>query len=160
MLDTFACSGALIWLFSPAWDAVELTLKAGFICLFVVDDPTYLGATIMVAQALCLSIFNLSPTQKTCLFTDGNKAKCLLHRCKQIMGISKQSLKLVPLSGQTSVCSGQKIIVALPPNSLVDLSSIFELQWYKWRRNRNSYQCSKYVQKAYFPRNTASFIET
>ena len=30
--------------------------------------------TIVVAQALCLSIFNLSPTQKTCLFTDGNKA--------------------------------------------------------------------------------------
>ena len=28
----------------------------------------------MVAQALCLSIFTLSPTQKTCLFTDGNKA--------------------------------------------------------------------------------------
>ena len=25
-------------------------------------------------RALCLSIFNLSPTQKTCLFTDGNKA--------------------------------------------------------------------------------------
>ena len=25
-------------------------------------------------QALCLSIFNLSPTQKTCLFTHGNKA--------------------------------------------------------------------------------------
>ena len=34
------CSGALIWLFSPAWDAVKLTLKAGFICPFVVDDPT------------------------------------------------------------------------------------------------------------------------
>ena len=28
----------------------------------------------MVAQALCLTIFNLSPTQKTCHFTDGNKA--------------------------------------------------------------------------------------
>ena len=28
----------------------------------------------MVAQALCLSFFNLSPTQKTCLLTDGNKA--------------------------------------------------------------------------------------
>ena len=68
------CSGALIWLFSPAWDAVKLTLKVGFICPFVVDDPTDLGATIVVAQALCLSIFNLSPTQKTCLFTDGNKA--------------------------------------------------------------------------------------
>ena len=68
------CLGALIWLFSPAWDAVKLTLKAGFICPFVVDDPTDLGLTIMVAQALCLSIFNLSPAQKTCLFTNGNKA--------------------------------------------------------------------------------------
>ena len=74
ILDTFVCSGALIWLFSPAWDAVKLTLKVGFICPFVVDDPTDLGATIVVAQALCLSIFNLSPTQKTCLFTNGNKA--------------------------------------------------------------------------------------
>ena len=74
MLDTFVCLGALIWLFSPAWDAVKLTLKVGFICPFVVNDPTYLGATIVVAQALCLSIFNLSPTQKTCLFTNGNKA--------------------------------------------------------------------------------------
>ena len=70
----FVCSGALICLFSPACDAVKLTLKAGFICPFVVDDPTDLGATIVVAQALCLSIFNLSPTQKTCLFTNGNKA--------------------------------------------------------------------------------------
>ena len=52
----------------------KLTLKVGFICPFVVDDPTYLGVTIVVAQALCLSIFNLSPTQKTCLFTNGNKA--------------------------------------------------------------------------------------
>ena len=60
----------IIW----AWDAVKLTLKVGFICPFMVDDPTYLGETIVVAQALCLSIFNLSPTQKTCLFTDGNKA--------------------------------------------------------------------------------------
>ena len=74
ILDTFLCSGALIWLFSPACDAVKLTLKVGFICPFMVDDPTDLGATIVVAQALCLSIFNLSPTQKTCLFTNGNKA--------------------------------------------------------------------------------------
>ena len=68
------CLGALIWLFSPAWDAVKLTLKVGFICPFVVNEPTNLGATIVVAQALCLSIFNLSPPQKTCPFTDGNKA--------------------------------------------------------------------------------------
>ena len=56
------CSGALIWLFCPAWDAVKLTLKVGFICPFVVDDPTD------------LAIFKLAPTQKTCLFSDGNKA--------------------------------------------------------------------------------------
>ena len=62
------------WLFSSAWDAVQLTLQVGFICPFVVIDPTDLGATIVVAQALCLTIFNLSPTQKTCRFTDGNKA--------------------------------------------------------------------------------------
>ena len=49
-------------------------LKVGFISPFVVDDPTDLGATFVVAQALCLSIFNLSPMQKTCLFTNGNKA--------------------------------------------------------------------------------------
>ena len=73
-LDTIVCSGSLVGLFSPAWDAVKLTLKAGFICPFVVDDPTDLGTTIVVAQALCLSIFNLSPPQKTCFFTDGNKA--------------------------------------------------------------------------------------
>ena len=47
------CSVAFIWLFSPAWDAIKLTLKVGFICPFVVDDPTNLGATIVVAQALC-----------------------------------------------------------------------------------------------------------
>ena len=70
ILDTFVCSGALIWLFSPAWNTVKFTLKAGFVCPFVVDDPTDLGATIMVAQVLCLCIFNLSPTQKTSLFTD------------------------------------------------------------------------------------------
>ena len=31
-------------------------------------------ATIAAAQALCWTIFNVSPTQNTCLFTDGNKA--------------------------------------------------------------------------------------
>ena len=37
-------AGALLWLFFPAWDPVP-TLKVGFICLFVVIDPTYLGTT-------------------------------------------------------------------------------------------------------------------
>ena len=39
----------MLWLFCPAWDAVELTLQVGFICSFVVIDPTDLGATIVVA---------------------------------------------------------------------------------------------------------------
>ena len=60
-----------------AWDEVKLTLKVGFICPFVVIDPTDLGVTTeLLFQALCLSIFNLSQTENSCLFTDGNKA-CL-----------------------------------------------------------------------------------
>ena len=55
---------ALRWLFSPAWDAVELTLKIGFICPFVVIDSNAFSATIFVAEALCLIILNLSPTQQ------------------------------------------------------------------------------------------------
>ncbi len=30
MLETIACSGTLVWLFSPAWDAVKLTLESWF----------------------------------------------------------------------------------------------------------------------------------
>ena len=32
--------GALLWLFPPAWGAVEPALKVGFACPFVVVDPT------------------------------------------------------------------------------------------------------------------------
>ena len=74
ILDTIACLGTFLWLFSLAWDAVKLTLKVGFACPFMVIDHTNLGATILVSQAWCLTVFNLSPTQKTCLFTNGNKA--------------------------------------------------------------------------------------
>ena len=35
ILDTIVCSGTLLWLFSPAWDAIKLTLQVGFICPFV-----------------------------------------------------------------------------------------------------------------------------
>ena len=66
--------GFIFWLFSPARDAVKLTLKVGFIFPFLVMDPTDLRATIVVAKALGLTIFNLSPTQSTCLFTYGNNA--------------------------------------------------------------------------------------
>ena len=52
--------------------SVERTLQVGFICPFVVIDPTDLDTPIVVSQALCVTIFNLSLTQNTCLFTDGN----------------------------------------------------------------------------------------
>ena len=85
----------------------------------------------------------------------------MLYRVKQIMGVSKQTLKIVPLSGQQSATNGQKIIFALPPNSLVDLST---LEWNfigatQHRGNNAATNAANYVQKAYFPRNTASLIE-
>ena len=53
ILDTIVCSGTLFWLFTLAWDIVKLTLKGGFICPFVVIDPTDLGATMeLLFQAL------------------------------------------------------------------------------------------------------------
>ena len=54
------CEFVLVWLFSLALEAVKLTLKVGFICPLVVIDPINLGTTIVVAQALCLTIFNPS----------------------------------------------------------------------------------------------------
>ena len=85
----------------------------------------------------------------------------MLYRVKQIMGVSKQTLKIVPLSGQTTATNGQKIIVSLPPNSLVDLST-FEMNFVgatQHRGNNAATNCANIVQKAYFPRNTASLIE-
>ena len=93
----------------------------------------------------------------------------LLYRVKQISGISKQTLKLVPVSGQTLVSNGQKIIVELPPNSLVDLSTFeFNFKGYTqhggngsaWSTTTGtSTNINNYVNKRYFPRNTASLIE-
>ena len=85
----------------------------------------------------------------------------MLYRVKSIMGVSKQTLKIVPLSGQTTATNGQKVIVSLPPNSLVDLST-FEMNFTgatQHRGNNAGTNCANYVQKAYFPRNTASLIE-
>ena len=73
MLDTFACSGRCFGS-SPS---VELATKVGSICPFVVIDSADLGATIVVANALCSTIFNpsrvVSPTQRTCLVPDAIK---------------------------------------------------------------------------------------
>ena len=52
-------------MFSPAWDANALMAvpldspcqEVGFTCPFVVIDPTYLGATTVVAPGLMLDNF-------------------------------------------------------------------------------------------------------
>ncbi len=61
MMDTIVCSLPLVWLFSPAWDAVTLTLEFGIIYPFVVIDPTDKGATTVVAPAPGLMIDNFLP---------------------------------------------------------------------------------------------------
>ena len=85
----------------------------------------------------------------------------MLYRVKQIMGVSKQTLKIVPLTGQLTATNGQKIIFALPPNSLVDLATLeFNFTGSTQHRGNNAASnCQNYVQKAYFPRNTSSLIE-
>jgi len=93
----------------------------------------------------------------------------MLYRVKSLAGISKQTLKLVPLSGQTQVSNGGKIIVALPPSSLVDLST-FELNFKGYTQHGGNgaawattagtaTNVPNFVNKRYFPRNIASLIE-
>ena len=93
----------------------------------------------------------------------------MLYKCKTIAGISKQTLKLVPLSGQTTVTNGGKIIVELPPNSLVDLST-FELNFTGYTAHGGNgsawsttsgtgTNAGNFLNKRYFPRNIASLIE-
>ena len=53
----------------------------------------------------------------------------MLYRIKQIEGLRKQTLTIVPTSGQGSVYNGNKIIVSLPMNSLLDLGT-FEMNFY------------------------------
>jgi hypothetical protein len=57
MLDTIVCSEPLVWLFSPAWNAVILTLDVGFICPFVVIDPTDKGGTTVAAPGRMVDNF-------------------------------------------------------------------------------------------------------
>ena len=59
----------------------------------------------------------------------GSVPNAMLYRIKQIEGLSKQTLSIVPSSGQGSVYNGNKIIVSLPMNSLLDLGT-FEMNFY------------------------------
>ena len=54
---------ALLWLFSPAWDTVQITLIVGSSCPF----SSFLLFTLFLARPLpsCLTSFDLSAKQKT-----------------------------------------------------------------------------------------------
>ena len=60
----------------------------------------------------------------------GSVPNSMLYRIKQIEGLSKQTLSIVPTSGQGSVYNGSKIVVSLPMNSLLDLRT-FEMNFYE-----------------------------
>ena len=73
ILDTIVYSGSLVWLFSPAWDAVKLIPPGCWLHLsfrghwryrFRSDD----GSCSELAPGLILDNF-LSPTQNPCFFT-------------------------------------------------------------------------------------------
>ncbi len=78
----------------------------------------------------------------------------MLFRIKQIEGLSKQTFAIVPTSGQGSVYNGNKIIVSLPMNSLLD-SGTFEMNFYgKTAHNGAANGNQKnYVQTRFPPRN-------
>ena len=84
----------------------------------------------------------------------------LLYRVKQISGISKQLVKMVRLSGSTTAGPGQKVIVSLPSNCLVDLAtSEFNFLGQTQHAGNGGSFATNYFQKRYFPRNSVSLIE-
>ena len=83
----------------------------------------------------------------------------MLYRIKQIEGLSRQTLQIVPTSGQGSVYNGNKIIVSLPMNSLLDLGT-FEMNFYGKTAHNGAISGAQknYVQTRFFPRNIQSLI--
>jgi hypothetical protein len=86
----------------------------------------------------------------------------LLYRYKKISNLSRQNLKLPPNNGQGDVWAGQKIIVTLPQNALIDLSTFtMDFKGYTQHNGTNGITgATGYCQSRFFPRNTQSLIET
>lgn len=89
----------------------------------------------------------------------GSVPNGMLYRIKQIEGLSKQTLSIVPSSGQGSVYNGNKIIVSLPMNSLLDLGT-FEMNFFgkTAHAGASSGDNKNYVRTRFFPRNIQSLI--
>ena len=79
ILDTIVHSRTLLWLFSQAWDAVELTLQVGFIYPFVVLDPTNLGAMLTKAEYLPFTNCNKA---RVCAAAEHCFMLCMVNRFK------------------------------------------------------------------------------
>ena len=85
----------------------------------------------------------------------------LLYRYKKISNISRQNMKIPPNNGQGEVWAGQKIIVTLPQNALIDLSTFtMDFKGYTQHNGTSSVGPLGYCQSRFFPRNTQSLIET
>ncbi len=86
----------------------------------------------------------------------------LLFRYKKISNLSRQNLKVPPNNGQGDVWAGQKIIVTLPTNALIDLSTFtMDFKGYTQHNGSNGVLGpTGYCQSRFFPRNTQSLIET
>ena len=86
----------------------------------------------------------------------------LLYRYKKISNLSRQNLKIPTNNGQGDVWAGQKIIVTLPPNALIDLSTFtMDFKGYTQHNGTNGVTGpTGYCQSHFFPRNTQSLIET
>ncbi len=75
----------------------------------------------------------------------------MLYWIKQIEGLSKQTLQVVPTSGQGTVYNGNKIIVSFPMNSLLDLGT-FEMNFYGKTAHKGAISGAQknYVQTRFF----------
>jgi hypothetical protein len=71
-------------------------------------------------------------------------------------------MKFTPNNGQGDVWAGQKIIVTLPQNALIDLSTFtMDFKGYNQHNGSNGVLGpTGYCQTRFFPRNTQSLIET
>ena len=82
-------------------------------------------------------------------------------RFKTIRKLLKETVPMTPNNGQTTVKPGQRIIVDLPFNSTVDLSTF--AWFYKGQTNHAGSAATGlqgYVRSRFFPRNSASVIQS
>jgi hypothetical protein len=86
----------------------------------------------------------------------------LLYRYKKLSNISRQNMKFPPNNGKGEVWAGQKIIVTLPQNVLIDLSTFtIDFKGYtQHNRSNGVLGPTGYCQSRFSPRNTQSLIKT